>query len=380
MPDSFTTTSHTSLGNRLGGALKGIIVGLILIVGSFGLVYWNEGRVDLSSIAKTAAQIDGTVAPDPVNHRKLVAVSGSLKADRRIADDQFYLKAGNHLAIKRQAEMYAWVENKKTETTNNTGGSETAQTTYSYDLSWTTEPKDSSKFQYPEGHVNPSFNYPSSENRVGKITVGTYTADAKNLDLPSFQAVTLTDENVMPGKDIKRVNGTYLFRSANGASTIEQPLLGDIRLSFQAVPISEHATLFGEQNGTTVSTFADAENNTLFRLFDGSFTEAVSTLRTEYLTSLWLLRLLGLMMMWIGLSLLFSPVVTLLDILPIAGSIGRGAVAIITFIVAFVVTLATIIISSVLHSLIATIIVAVVVALASLSFLPRILKKKPTTG
>jgi len=57
MADQFTDVTTTGYGGRIINSIKGVVIGLILFVVSFGLLYWNEGRVDLSNIAKTATEI-----------------------------------------------------------------------------------------------------------------------------------------------------------------------------------------------------------------------------------------------------------------------------------------------------------------------------------
>ncbi len=61
MPDQFTDVTTTGYGGRIVNSIKGVVIGLILFVVSFGLLYWNEGRVDLSNIAKTATEISSAI-------------------------------------------------------------------------------------------------------------------------------------------------------------------------------------------------------------------------------------------------------------------------------------------------------------------------------
>ena len=41
-----TEVSVESWGSRLGGAFKGILVGIILFILAFPLLFWNEGRAE----------------------------------------------------------------------------------------------------------------------------------------------------------------------------------------------------------------------------------------------------------------------------------------------------------------------------------------------
>ena len=42
--DSFTEVTNESWFGRIGGAIKGVLVGLVLVAVAFGLLFWNEGR------------------------------------------------------------------------------------------------------------------------------------------------------------------------------------------------------------------------------------------------------------------------------------------------------------------------------------------------
>jgi hypothetical protein len=110
MPDSFSQITTTGYGNRIVNSLKGVVIGLILFVASFGLLYWNEGRVDLSTIAKTATEISSaTVSTDPSLRGKLVSTTGVVNSNQVIGDNLF-LNPDKFIAAEREVEMYSWKE------------------------------------------------------------------------------------------------------------------------------------------------------------------------------------------------------------------------------------------------------------------------------
>ena len=49
--EHFTETTHTSYGSNISNSFKGIIIGVIFVLISIVLLWWNEGR----SIAQTIA-------------------------------------------------------------------------------------------------------------------------------------------------------------------------------------------------------------------------------------------------------------------------------------------------------------------------------------
>jgi hypothetical protein len=79
--------------------------------------------------------------------------------------------------------------------------------------------------------------------------------------------------------------------------------------------------------------------------------------------------------MWFGLMALFGPISVFLDVLPIFGSISRGGIGAITFVVSLVLSVVTILISMILHNLIALIAVIVLLVAGIITYLKMKRKK-----
>ena len=58
MPEQYTEVTRKGYGTRIGESITGILFGLILFIASFVLIFWNEGRYDLSKLARTAVEIE----------------------------------------------------------------------------------------------------------------------------------------------------------------------------------------------------------------------------------------------------------------------------------------------------------------------------------
>ena len=139
MSDSFTETVTTGWFSRIGSSIKGILVGIVLIVIAFPVLFFNEGRAvdtrkDLNQGAKECV-IANSESVDAANEGKLVHLSGMATAEGSLADDQFAVKA-EALVLKRNVEMYQWKEKTDTKTKKKLGGSEEKTTTYSYEKTW----------------------------------------------------------------------------------------------------------------------------------------------------------------------------------------------------------------------------------------------------
>ena len=156
--NSYTVTSSTGWFGRIGGAIKGLFVGLILIVVSFPVLFLNEGRsVDTQKKLEEGERNVVSVAANEVdakNDGKLVYLSGSATSEGALSDDQFKVTS-EALKLRRKVEFYQWKEEKRTETKKKLGGGEETVTTYDYVKQWSERPIDSSNFHKSKEYKNP---------------------------------------------------------------------------------------------------------------------------------------------------------------------------------------------------------------------------------
>jgi hypothetical protein len=406
MPDKFTEVTTTGYGKRIMDSIGGIVIGLILFIASFFVLYNNEGSFDYSQIAKTAVEINSAQeVSDPALAGKLLVTSGVLASDEMLDDGQ-YLKPGKYLALDGKNEMYAWVEKKSTTSQKNTGGSETSTTTYDYVKQWTGSPAESSSFKYPEGHGNPPMTASNVNKKVGRAAIGIYNVEMQSISMPGLTPVNLNAENTnlpaaaaaapttqanatqqptaqvqpasiaMQGKP-QLVGGTYVYVSKNSGSSYEAPQVGDVRTSYSAFNSGTNVTLYGRLNDKTFVAFVDKDNHKLFEIFLGTKEEAVSQLHQSYVMWKWIWRGIGFFMMWVGLGMILGPISVVADVLPILGSISGSIIGVVTFIVSLVLSGVTILIAMLFHNVIA-LVVAIVVIIAGAYFVLQG-RKKPTT-
>jgi len=375
MPNQFTTTTTTGYGSRIISSIQGVVIGLILFVASFGLLYWNEGRVDLSSIAKTATEISATsVSSDSSLNGKLISATGIFNSNEIIGDNLF-LKPDKFIATARKVEMYSWVEKSESHSKKNVGGSETTNTTYTYTRSWEENPQNSSNFKYPEGHENSQKTLSSITSKAQNATVGAYQVEMSSVTLPQFTKLQLNQQNTTLSQDAVLANDSYIFIGKNTSSVFDNPQIGDLRVSYSVLYPGKTATIFGKLDNGSISPYSDKNNNQLYRIFSGTRDEAISTLHSEHTLLLWILRVVGFLMMWFGLMALFGPISVLLDILPIFGTLSRSLIGVATFLISFVLTIVTIIVSMIIHNLIALLIV-LALTIALIIFFIMIIKNR----
>jgi len=360
MADQFTEVTTKGWGSRIVDSIKGIAIGLLMFIISFGVLYMNEGRVDVSKIAEGAVEVTSTELALPEMNEQLVYSSGTMTSEEKLGD--MFLEAGDYLSVQRNVEMFAWEETSESTSKTNVGGSETTETTYTYSKEWTSNPMDSSSFKDQNGHMNPSMVIESDSATVQSAKFGVYNINMQEVSLPAHIDLVLTDENVILDDYLYRANGKYLF---DGYGNIGNPDIGDIRISYSVIanPLN-NATIFGklDTNNQSILPYFGKKDTKLFRVFNGGRDSAISTMSTEYKVITWMLRLVGFLLMWGGMMAMFGPISVVLDVLPIFGSISRGLIGAVTFVVALVLSVAMIIFSMIVHSWIAMLVIMLVLA------------------
>lgn len=368
-------TKTTSWFQRIMNSFMGVLIGLGMFFCSFGLIWYNEARTNMADVAADSVAISAD-SVSTTAEGQMVAATGILQAAEPVGDP-IALRPGNYLQLSREVEMYAWVEKSSSSTKTNTGGSETTTTEYTYEKQWTSNPANSDSFKEPSGHRNPSdMPFEDETFSATAATIGAYGLDLSQLALPSADSVSLTNDNVLAETGFTR-DGNYLFQ---GSGSLNTPQVGDVRISYSAVPSGLNATVFGQQEGNRVVPYWHNGDEILYRAYEGNRADGLAAMETAYRTSLWLLRGGALLMMWIGLTMVLGPISTFLDILPFLGRMSRGLIGIITFGVAFVLWLVATVLSALLNSIWGVILAIVILAGVGAYFYMKRPKEKLATN
>ena len=243
--ENFSPGSHTRVQykansgyfQRLGQSFCGIGFGIVILFCSIPLLFWNEGRAvqtarsldeGLSIVVSLASMIDD---PLEANNNKLVHLSGQLKTVIPLSDPEFGIRIhATHL--KRQVEMYQWVETER-KTEYNEGDRTRVETSYSYHKEWKSELVRSFDFSNSAAHPNPT-TFPISKYtktadpvHVGRFQLSTGLKSA----VSSFKILTPSD----------KVEGwTTLEQHFYRSTDPYKPEVGDIRVSFNYAGLSQH--------------------------------------------------------------------------------------------------------------------------------------------
>lgn len=355
MSDRYTTVKHTSWLGNIMNSVVGAVFGLLIFLLAFPVIWFGEGRTNMAEVAARSVPASAA-APAPANEGQLVAVSGALEA-AALGDPQF-LAPGPHLRLERVVEMFAWAEDSRTERRDNVGGGSTERTTYSYERRWTRSPASGESFHEPSGHRNPPLPVEEATLTAEGGRLGAFTVDLSAIGLPSARELPLTPA-MLAADSSWRHAGNFLFK---GKGAPDRPQLGDVRVSYRAVPAGAQVTAFGAQRGERLVPYSNERGDELYRALEGGREEAIKQLQVEDTMIDWALRIGSLLMIWVGLMLLLGPLNALLGVLPALKQAGGCLTSVLTFAVAFALWAAAELVAIIAHNpwlLLATVVLLV---------------------
>lgn len=318
MSEPFTETTTQSWISRLGGALMGVIFGLVLLAVAGWLAFWNEGRAittarSLSEGAGLVVGVDAT-RPDPANAGRLVHVAAPVRV-AEIPRDGLLGSAPppGTLRLLRTVEMFQWREEERSETRTKLGGGTETVTTFSYTRGWQEGRVDSSRFRRPEGHENPQPTHASRSFTAPGAMLGGFRLTAQQLE-------------AIPAEDAL---GEPRVIGADPAN----PRVGDLRVTWR-VARPEALSVVAAQMGEGFGPFPTRAGDRLFLLETGQVPAAAMFRAAEQQNAIltWALRAGMAVLVFIGFALVLNPLKVLADIIPPLGAVvgfGTGFVALV---------------------------------------------------
>jgi hypothetical protein len=355
MPDTFTSTTSTSWGSNLFGSIKSVLFGFVLFVVSFPLLFWNEGRAVRTSKGLTEGQ--GAVVSVPADavdagkEGKLIHVSGPVKTDAPVADDELAVQA-TAVKLTRTVEMFQWKEHEKSESRSKIGGGTETVKTWEYKKEWADGRIDSSQFKHPEGHENPDApRFATKTFTANQVTVGAFTMSPAQIgqltnttDLPVDAAAA--EQLPAEVKDKFKVAGGKFYQGEDPAT----PKVGDVRISFQVVNPST-VSLVGVQTGQTFAPYQTATGTSILLVEEGNLTAPQMFKKAQDANTFmtWLIRVGGFFLMFLGIFMLFRPIVVFADVVPLFGTMLGAGIGLFAFLGAAILSFLTIAIAWVFY-------------------------------
>ncbi|XP_068939958.1 transmembrane protein 43 [Petaurus breviceps papuanus] len=347
-----TTDQQPGFLERLSETWGGMFVGLMTFLLSFYLIFTNEGRAlrTATSLAEGLSLVVPlstihSVAPE--NEGRLVHLIGSLRTSKLLSDPNYgvFIPA---VKLKRQVEMYQWVESEESREYTEDGQVKTERK-YSYNTEWRSEIVNSRNFDREIGHKNPSAMAVESFTAVAPfVQIGRFFLSSGLIDkIDNFKPLSLAHMED-PHVDILR-RGDYFYHSENP----KYPEVGDVRVAFSYAGLSGDdpnlgpahvVTVIARQRGDQLVPYTTKSGDTLLLLHHGDFT-AEEVFHREHQSNTmktWGFRGAGWMAMFVGINLMTRILYTLVDWFPLFRDLVNIGLKAFAFCVATSLTLLTI--------------------------------------
>ncbi len=347
MTDQYVEVTKRGWRQRMGGSIKGIVVGLLLAALGVWLLFWNEGRAvhrakALQEGASTVVAVDGT-APQSANEGRLVHFMGEADAETVLRDALFGVEV-QALKLERAVEMYQWREERQSEEKKKLGGGTETVTTYTYSTDWSSQAIDSTGFKQPEGHQNQPFPFAAETWIADPIMIGDWIMS------PTFVAKLNRREQLAVGEEARRRAGDRVrdrLRLDQGGFYLGgdplSPRLGDVRVRFHQVPAAMVSVVGRQQAGELVPYTARVGGD-IALLTHGlaSADDMFVSAKRGNRTMTWILRVVGFLLIAMGFSKVLKPLSVLADVVPMIGNLVERGTGMISFVLAALVSLVTV--------------------------------------
>jgi hypothetical protein len=330
-----------SLPSRLGKSLSGILGGIALFILSVVLLWWNEERavdtaMDLAEGESAVIPLEQIHRIDPATKGALIHLTGMAESSDTLRDGAFGIEIPA-LKLRRTVEMLQWRELTESKTRTKLGGGTETETTFSYEKIWADTLIDSSRFEVTEGHRNPTVKpLESLDIEADEIHLGAYRLG------PGLVAKLGKFEELPPPESLPEghvAQGNVIFRSADPNA----PQIGDLRITLKAAMPAEISVIARNNNGLLDGYRANKGSAIQLLQYgnvdaNGMFQSAKSA--NKALT--FGLRILGIILMFIGANSVMGPIGVLADVIPPLGRITRVGTSLISAIITLPVALVTI--------------------------------------
>ncbi len=389
---AYQEVTRTGYGTRVKNSFGGIFTGIILFIAGTAMLWWNEGRAVkttkmLQDAEKNYVEMENADTKNPEFEGKLVHATALATTTDSLSDATFNIGSANTIKLRRNVEYFQWVEESKSTSKDKIGGAKETTTTYTYKTKWTSSPVDSREFKDPE-YVGKNFVYQTFDSEVYSaedVTFGAYrlnksqissfhnessfniTLDkgiahqieklCKNVHTASTALNAATDSAALKAATdstaLKVATDSTALKAATSVQTPTQaeeelkyvhvfgnviyigqhpnmPEVGDIRITFTR-DMPSKVSIIAKVTGDTFTSYK-AKNGKMFSALYMGEKSAEEMFESEHSTNTiitWLLRILGVIIVIMGLKSIVSIVPTLLKVLPFLGKITESALGLI---------------------------------------------------
>ncbi len=382
----YQTTSSQSWFSRLGGAFKGVLIGLIIFIIGFPVLWNNEHDAvrntnALNELQKVTVDV-GKPEIQAENEGKPVFMTGPA-ATQDVLTDPIFGISENAIRLSREVEIYQYVEQQHSETKKKMGGGTETVTTYTYEPAWVQAPIDSSTFENPDARTTCRnvgiMRFQDDELMAANVSFGAFKFGPEIIaKIGGSKGYTLAPDFQLP-QQLKvlgaRIEGEYVIvpytapatttanaidqavnavagaGDANAAgqaianAVVPQPVtqIGDLRVKF-AITKPHDVSLIAVQKGDTFTDYTAKNGKKQFLFRDGTHTatDLFEAKAASNKMKRWFFRAIGFILMYIGMGMVFRPLSVLADVIPFIGTIVGKGTSFVAFIIAAICSLVTI--------------------------------------
>ncbi|XP_028410825.1 transmembrane protein 43-like [Dendronephthya gigantea] len=317
------------------------VLGVFIVLGAFPLLYWNEGRAVKTAAAldeglKYVIHVDNPRQISRTEDGKLIHVTGVLQTDQVVSDPE-YMVAMKAVKLKRQVEMFQWVEHKSERKIQEGGETRVETTFHTVKKEWRSGLVNSALFDRSHLHENPSSMIITSKlYEVDHVYLGAFELSEGLVNgVNNFKPFRLNEIPATHDKQLRppKLRDGILYHSRDPM----RPEIGDLKVSFSyagycgkaGTPHGEPMTvsIVAKQTGHKLGAYETDSGYPLELLYPGKLS-AKAIFEAEHasnVTMTWLLRGVGWLMFFLGFIMMTSILTTLVSWIPIVRDIiGLG--------------------------------------------------------
>ncbi|CAK6955485.1 transmembrane protein 43 [Scomber scombrus] len=324
-----STQSKPGFLERLGETAGGTVLGVGLFFLSIYILFTNEGRAlqttySLNEGLSQVVSLGPYISLDLQNNNRLVHLSAQLHTSQPLHDPNYRVMV-QAVKLKREVEMYQWVEYRDSKDYEEDGETKT-ETTYTYNTEWKSELINSRNFDKEIGHQNPSAMAVESVTVVAPdVIVGPFHLSKGLVEqINNFQTLSLRHIAALNFDPFLTIDDDYFYHTQNP----RRPEVGDVRVRFSFAGVSgemphigpvQTVSIVAMQRGEQLMPFRTKSGDTLEILYlEELSAEEVFTREHQYNSvKTWGLRAAGWALMFLSIQLTMRIIYTLVDWVPV---------------------------------------------------------------
>ena len=347
---AYQETTRQSYGSKVKGSFQGILWGIILIIAGTIVLWWNEGRAVKSANAlkdfqKNYVEMTDINTIDPELEGKAIHATGVATTDEILRDANFGI-AVNAFRLCRDVEYYQWTEHSESKSKDKLGGSTETTTTYTYEPDWCSEPVNSAEFKDPD-YQGKNFVWrvvEAADQYASNATFGAYRLNESIIrSISGEEPVQPNLEEAQMKQLLAKVTDSTVVVTVSGNQVYigadpDTPHIGDVRITFNQVTSPKTISILEKVVNGTFESYIAKNGKAFSKVEMGtvSATNMIEHQKSANKVTLWLLRILGIILVIAGFRSLLSFISTIFAVVPFVQKILGAGIGLVTTVVGLV--------------------------------------------